>query len=129
MRQKNKGKIIPNGVVLKTHESATVVFLTEQGYDIELIPKINIQGVHTPDIRIGNLKWEMKSPVGEGNSLMKNTIQKALKQSQNIIIDLRRTKRHQTKCLRELENQFKKSKSIKHLKIITKGGKILDFKK
>lgn len=75
MRQKNKGKIIPNGVVLKTHESATVVFLTEQGYDIELIPKINIQGVHTPDIRIG------------------------------------------------------KSKSIKHLKIITKGGKILDFKK
>ena len=48
---KNKGKIIPNGVVLKTHESATVVLLTEQGFDVELIPKSNIQGIHTPDIR------------------------------------------------------------------------------
>ena len=35
------GKIIPNGVVLETHEMATVVFLTEKGYNIELIPKSN----------------------------------------------------------------------------------------
>ena len=35
----NKGQIIPNGVVLDTHEMATVVFLTEMGKDIELIPR------------------------------------------------------------------------------------------
>lgn len=124
-----KGKIIPNGVVLKNHENATVVFLTELGFDVELIPKINIEGVHTPDIIINGVKWEMKAPIGEGNSLMKNTIQKAVKQSPNIMIDLRRTKRHQTKCLRELEKQFDKSKFIKSLKVITKSGRVLDFKK
>ena len=124
---KKKGKITPNGVVLKTHENATAVFLTEQGFDVELIPASNIEGVHTPDIKMDGLKWEMKAPLGEGNQLMENTIQRALRQSQNIIIDLRHTKRHQTKCLRELEKQFLNKKGIKHLKVITKSGKTLDF--
>ncbi|MBR6505738.1 hypothetical protein IKT18_02815 [Candidatus Saccharibacteria bacterium] len=124
-----KGKIIPNGVVLKNHENATVVFLTECGFDVELIPKVDIKGIRTPDIIIDNIKWEMKAPIGEGGSLMKNIIQRAIRQSPYIIVDLRRTKRHQTKCLRELEKQFNNSKSIKWLKIITKSGKMLDFKK
>ena len=124
---KNKGKIIPNGVILKTHENATVVFFTEQGFDVELIPKSNIKGVHTPDVQIDGVCWEIKSPIGEGRYLMSNTIQKAVKQSHNIIIDLRRAKRHQTKCLHELEKEFRKSKSIHHLKIIKKDGKTIDF--
>lgn len=126
---KKKGKITPNGVVLKTHENATAVFLTEQGFDVELIPASNIEGVHTPDIKMDGLKWEMKAPLGEGNQLMENTIQRALRQSQNIIIDLKHTKRHQTKCLRELEKQFLNKKGIKRLKVITKSGKTLDFEK
>ena len=126
---KKKGKITPNGVVLKTHENATAVFLTEQGFDVELIPTSNIEGVHTPDIKMDGLKWEMKAPLGEGNQLMENTIQRALKQSQNIIVDLRHTKRHQAKCLRELEKQFLSKKGIKRLKVVTKSGKTLDFEK
>ena len=114
-----KGKIIPNGVVLKTHENATVVFLTEQGYDIELIPKSNVTGVHSPDIIMNRLKWEMKAPKGEGKYLINNTIQKAVKQSRNIIIDLRRAKRHQSKCLREIENEFKRSNSVHTLLLLT----------
>lgn len=126
---KKRGIITPNGVVLKTHENATAVFLTEQGFDVDLIPTSNIKGVHTPDIRIKGLEWEMKAPTGEGKYLMANTIQRAVKQSHNVIVDLRHTKRHQTKCLRELENEFKKSGSLKRLKIITKSGKTIDFEK
>ena len=129
MNKKKTGTIKPNGVVLETHENATVVFLTELGFNVSLIPRSNIKGVHTPDIKMGGLEWEMKAQTGEGNQLMENIIQRALKQSQNIIIDLRHTKRHQTKCLRELEKQFTNKKSIKRLKIITKSGKILDFDK
>ena len=126
---KKRGVITPNGVVLKTHENATAVFLTEQGFDIELIPASNVEGVHTPDIWMNGLMWEMKAPTGEGKYLMANTIQRAVKQSHNVIVDLRHTKRHQTKCLRELENEFKRSGSLKRLKIITKSGKTLDFEK
>ena len=126
---KKRGRITPNGVVLKTHENATAVFLTEQGFDVDLIPTSNIEGVHTPDIKMNGFKWEMKAPTGEGKYLMANTIQRAVKQSHNVIVDLRHTKRHQAKCLRELENEFKRSGSLKRLKIITKSGKTLDFEK
>ena len=60
---------------------------------------------------------------------MQNTIQKALKQSKNVIVDLRRTKRSQERCLQELEKEFNRSKNLQRLKIITKSRKILDFEK
>lgn len=124
-----KGIITPNGVILQPHELATIVFFTELGFDIELIPKSQTKGTHKPDIIMLGLEWEIKSPKGEGKSLIKNTLQKALRQSRNIIIDLRRTKRHQEKCIVELEREFNYSKSIKRLKIITKNGRLIDLRK
>ena len=126
---KKKGKITPNGVVLKNHENATVVFLTELGYNVELVPVSRIKGIHTPDIKMNGADWEIKIPIGGGNQLMKNTVQKALKQSRNVIIDLRHTRRHQAKCVRELEREFEKSKQIKQLKVILKNSTVLDYKK
>ena len=121
-----KGKIIPNGEVLKEHEMATVIFLTEMSYDIEFIPKSNIKGIHTADIIMMGLEWEMKSPKGDGKWLIKNTFQKAAHQSENIIIDLRRIKIKQDKCIEESEKQFRYSKRIKRLIIITKSKKVLE---
>lgn len=128
-RMKRKGKIIPNGVVLETHEMATVVLLTELGVDVELIPRSKVAGVHTPDIKMFGLLWEMKAPKGEGKYLMANTIQRAVQQSANIIIDLRRVKRHQSKCLAEIRKEFQKSRSVKRIKVITKSRKVVDFEK
>ena len=129
MPRMKKGKIIPNGVILEKHEYRTILLFTEIGIDIELIPKSERKGIHTPDIVMNGLKWEIKSPKGEGKYLMQNTIQKAVKQSRNVIVDLKRTKRSQGRCLQELKNEFDKSKSLQRLKIITKSNKILDFKK
>lgn len=126
---KRKGKIIPNGVVLREHEYKTVLFLTELGMDVELVPKSNKFGEHTPDMRILGLFWEMKAPKGEGKYLMANTIQRAVRQSANIIIDLRGTKRHQSKCLAEIEKEFLKSRSVRRIRVITKGKRLVDFNK
>ncbi len=125
----NKGIITPNGVSLEKHEYETVLFFTNLGYDIELIPKSNKQGERTPDLHMDNNLWEMKAPKGEGKYLISNTIQRAVKQSPNIILDLRKTKRHQAKCLAKIQKEFKKSRSIKRLKIITKSRKLLEFNK
>lgn len=57
----------------------------------------------------------MKAPKGQGKWLIKNTVQKALHQSVNVIIDLRRIKIPQEKCVVELERQFKYSKRIKNM--------------
>lgn len=45
-----QGKITTNGVVLHTHENATVVYLTQKGYSISLIPLVQIKGERTPDM-------------------------------------------------------------------------------
>lgn len=111
----------------------TVLYFTELGIDVELIPKSNNQGEYSPDIRMNKLFWEMKAPKGEGKYLIPNTIQRAVKQSSNIIIDLRRTRRHQIKCLNEIKKEFEKSKSIRYIKvitkIITKMGKLIELSK
>ncbi len=119
------GKIMPNGVLLEKHEYETVLFFTDLGCNVELIPKSN----NTPDIRMNGLLWEMKAPKGEGRFLIPNTIQRAVKQSKNIVIDLRRTKRHQSKCLREIEHEFHKSTSVRRILVITKSKKLIEFRK
>ena len=58
-----KGKIISNGVLLKKHEQATVDFLIEKGYMVELLPKSNKRGQHTADLIMNGVEeWEMKAP-------------------------------------------------------------------
>ena len=123
------GKIIPNGVSLEKHEYKTILFLTELGLDVELVPRSNKPGIRTPDAIINGEPWELKAPKGQGRWLLENTLQKATRQSQNVIIDLNRIQIHQAKCLNELEKQFKKSKQIHKLRIITKNHKVIDFEK
>lgn len=125
----NRGKIIPNGVILEPHEYKTILYFTELGLDVELIPKSDRKGVHTPDVVMDGKKWELKSPKGKGRWLLENTLQKAVKQSPYIIVDLNRIKIPSIKCLQELEKQFYKSKGIKWLKIIMKNKEMIDFKK
>lgn len=129
MWRMKKGRIIPNGVILEKHEYKTILLFTEMGIDIELIPKSERRGIHTPDVMMGGLKWEIKSPKGDGKYLMQNTIQRAVKQSKNVIVDLGRAKRSQERCLQELQKEFNYSKNLRRLKIITKTRKILDFEK
>ena len=124
-----KGIITPNGVILEKHEYATVLFLTNEGYNVELIPKSNLEGQHTPDVVIYNVRWEMKSPTGETKNTIKNNIQNALRQSTYVILDLRRIKRPMEKCMNEIEREFKENKKIKRILVITKTGKLLDFSK
>ncbi len=123
------GKITPDGVSVEKHEYATVLLLTEMGYDVELVPRSNREGEHTPDIIIDNVKWEMKSPTGETRNTIKNNIQGALRQSVNVILDLRRVKRPMEKCLKDIDREFTHNKKIRRLLVITKSKKVLDFSK
>ena len=109
-------------MILEKHEYKTVLLFTEMGVDIELIPKSEKRGVRAPDIVMNGLRWEMKSPKGEGKYLMQNTIQKAVKQSRNVIVDLRRAKRSQERCLQELEKEFGC-----HVDVVSSGIEDKDF--
>lgn len=124
-----KGKITPNGVVLETHENATVVFMTEQGYDVELIPPVQRKGARTPDIRMNDLEWEMKTPKSNGKYTIEHAFRSALKQSPNVIFDVRWSKMPQKKCIAEIERRFTDFKKVQRVLIITKSKKLLGFNK
>ncbi len=124
-----KGKIIPNGVVLEKHEYQTVLYFTELGIDVELVPKSHKFGERSPDIKMDNLLWEMKCPKGQGKYLIQNTLHKAADQSENIIIDLRRIKIHHARCMTRIEKEFRLTRRIRRIKVITKTKNIIDFQK
>ena len=124
-----KGKLTQNGVHLKEHEYQTVKLLLENGYDVELVPTSAIKGLKMPDIMLQGIPWEMKSPEGDGKRTIKNTVQNASHQSENIIIDLQRCKISEDRALKEIDRYFRLSRRLKRLKVITKDKKILDFSK
>lgn len=78
---------------------------------------------------MNGLEWEIKAPKGEGKWLIKNTLKKAQHQSENIIIDLRRIKIPEDKCLPSINREFLHSKRIKRIIIVTKKGELLELNK
>ena len=129
MKKNDKGKIIPNGVSLEKHENETVVFFTNLGYDIELIPPSNSPKTRTPDFLMDGVAWEMKCPQGRSKTSLENIIKKASRQSENIIIDLSHSKMEEKAALKEIERRFTQISACRKLKIITKKHELLEFKK
>ena len=123
------GQITPNGVKLSAHEYRTVLFFTNLGKNIELIPASRIPHAKTPDFKMDQVLWEMKCPHGRGKYLIRDTILRASQQSDYIVIDLRRIKLHQTKCLNDIEKFFYSYKNIKRILVITKSAELIDFQK
>lgn len=122
-----QGKITTNGVILRAHELATVVFLTQQGYDVELIKPILNKGVSTPDIYMDGLDWEIKCPTGKSANTIKRSFKTALRQSKNIVFDLRRSRMPDNVNIAKLQKEFTDIKIARRLVISTKSRKLLDL--
>lgn len=122
-----QGTIIANGVVLEKHENATIVLLTSKGFNVELIPPVLER--KTPDIKMGGLFWEIKRPTANSKYTIQHAFKAALKQSSNIIFDLRSSKLHQEQAKHKAEKIFYDSKNAKRLLIILKSQKMLEYKK
>lgn len=110
----------------KEHElSAAILIANHFGTDIVFL-RPSCQ--HTPDLNIREIKWELKSPLGDGKNTIKNNLHTARKQSTNVIIDLRRIKMHQTKAISNINHYFTSHRSkIRHLIVITKSEEILEM--
>ncbi|MDR0298703.1 MAG: GNAT family N-acetyltransferase [Streptococcaceae bacterium] len=126
---KKSGQLKPNGVLLASHEYATIISLTSLGYDLELLPPSRIKGQHTPDLKMDGRYWEMKAPKGESKSVISHILKKALMQSPNIILDLRRLKMTPTEALDRTKYEFQLQKRIRRLKVILKNNDMIDFER
>ena len=84
----------------------------------------------TPDLFIlkTNVCWEIKSPNGASKHTIQTNLRNASRQSENIILDLHRTKLTKDQAVsRAKEFTNNEHSKIKRLKIITKTGQVIDI--
>lgn len=113
--------IIPPGVFIDVHEKMAADYLAvEFGYSITFLLPNRTSGSKTPDIKMDNKLWEIKSPKGKSSRTIENNLRNALVQSSNIVLDLRRIDGRipTSKLFNEAERQFQLTKPLKRLIII-----------
>lgn len=82
----------------------------------------------TPDVSINGIEWEIKSPVGISANNIRKNMREAGNQSSMIVIDLRRSKLHQTRAVGYINQYMTTSKKLKRVIVITKSKKVLTIK-
>lgn len=82
----------------------------------------------TPDIDVSGMRWEVKSPKGDGKKTIDNNLRTARKQSHNVLLDLRRTKMHQRKAIARIHFYLTAGPyRFKRLFVITKSDAIIEI--
>lgn len=126
--KKNYQIIVEAGAVPESHEIRTAQVLIKYG-DVKFIKPSRIKNERTPDVEWLGLKWEIKAPKSGDWDGIHNIMRKAAKQSENVIIDLRRLKCRESNPLKATIKIATTFRKIKKLKVITKNGEMLDIKK
>ncbi len=78
----------------------------------------------TPDIEIGGIEWEIKSPLGRGKHVIEDQIKRASRQSLHIVIDARRCKLHIARIRSQLKYTVGFRKHLKQVVLINKHGEV-----
>lgn len=123
------GKIIPNGVHLEIHEYNTILFLTSQGINVELLIPSDTPHSKNADLMMLGLIWEMKCPQGTSRHCIERLFRKAAHQAEHIVLDLRLVKINAVVSEDIAIKLFRHSRRVRRIIIITKNGKMLDLKK
>lgn len=122
---RKNGTFITSGRKIWPHELRIAEILTLAGHNIEFIEESNL---HTADILLDGIEFEIKSPKSANANSLEHLLKKALKQSTNIIIDTSRMKNSRDDNTRKfLITQARSRKQIKKLIMITKHGQIIDI--
>jgi len=82
------------------------------------------RSIFSADLSIGNKLWELKSPEGGGPNNIHKNLREAAHQSENIIIDLRRSRLEEKRAIGYMYGYLKHPNRIKRLLVILKNGKI-----
>lgn len=128
-RKCKSGKLIRHGVRLKLHEQATVEYFLRRGEAIELLVPSNTMKNKNPDWILRGKIWEAKSPQTNNVNTLLVMLKRALKQSGNLVLDLRRVKGDDKRVARIVQTKFMSSKRFKNLLIIMKNGELIELKK
>lgn len=123
-----RGKLIENNIPLKPKERLAVDYLLNHGFDIELYVPTNTPKNKNPDFYINGKIWELKSPITSNKNTIKRLIKETNRQSNHIVVDIRQAKLDHEIAINILSYEFKQSRRVKELMVLT-NGQILRFRK
>lgn len=72
------------------HEVLTALRLAEEGVDVLFRIDSREEGVKNPDVEMNQQVWEFKAPTGEGKNTVDSQMKRAGKQTERLVLDLRR---------------------------------------
>ena len=110
-------------------EFETAKYFAVLGKDITFIRPSAIPNQHRPDILMDGVEWEIKCPLGDSKRTIENNMRKAIKQSHNVIFDLRHMGMSDSQCVSQLEQQFNRRSQLRRLFIIKRNGELLSYSK
>jgi len=121
--------IIPTGIRPRPTEDEQKVAKNLAEYFKSNVEFVKRGTSTTPDIKIGNIYWEIKSPRGNGKFTISDNIRSAKHQSPNIVINLSRTKLTTKRAESRIKIFLKNSSTgVKRLILVTKSSKVIDIK-
>ena len=111
------------------HEYETAKYFANRGFDVVFVGPHYINGYHNPDFTMAGRVWETKSPSGESRRTFEDNFRKATKQSEHIIMDLRRlNQKHEEWCIEKLKKESNVSSRVRTMLAITRDGRLLTIK-
>jgi Contact-dependent growth inhibition CdiA C-terminal domain len=112
----------------KDHEMKAALIVANEYFKFDVI-FLRPEVYKTPDLKVKDTKWELKSPLGNGKKTIENNMRAARKQSEHLVLDFSRMKLHQTKAISNINYYLKNSSSnqFKRVIVITKDRKILEI--
>jgi hypothetical protein len=110
----------------KEHEFSAAIVIAEYFQSDVIFVRPGVS--KTPDFKIEGATWELKSPLGSSARTIENNMRTARKQSENIIIDLARTKIHQQRAIARINFFLSKPSPFKKVLVITKTRKIIEIR-
>ena len=126
MKKDILGRLITNSVMIEPHELETVMFFVCRGEEIELIKPSNTPLNKNADFMMNGKVWEMKCPMGKSLLTVEHLFRKAVRQSENVVFDLRHFRGDKKEAIKLLEKVFRLSRRARRMYVIS-DEKMVEF--
>ena len=106
------------------HEVLTALRLAEEGADVLFRIDSRKKGAKNPDAEMNQQVWEFKAPTGEGKNTVDSQMKRAGKQTERLVLDLRRSELDDKKSIRDVR-QGMQGRHLTQVIVIDHAGNIV----
>ena len=106
------------------HEVLTALRLAEEGVDVLFRIDSREKGVKNPDVEMNQQVWEFKAPTGEGKNTVDSQMKRAGKQTERLVLDLRRSELDDKKSIRDVR-QGMQGRHLTQVIVVDHAGNIV----